>query len=149
MSTKTFTLNSFIPRITSITKSEVPTVKRSAGRIPSRMLSARSVSNSAAAPSRSRTTANNWVSLLSAGGIALSVVGLGFYVVMINAYASKGYELKHQQTVMQELTETQKQLVIQQAASGSIVKVNDLAATSGMVPVTGEEFLKANQISKR
>jgi hypothetical protein len=68
---------------------------------------------------------------------------------MINAYASKGYELKKQQAVMQELQETHKRLVIEQAASGSIVKINDVASAARMVPVTGEEFLVANQVSSR
>jgi hypothetical protein len=62
---------------------------------------------------------------------------------------TKGYEFKQQQAIIDELTETQKRLVIQQASLGSIVKVNDVASTAGMVPVTGEEFLVAKQISKR
>lgn len=153
---KIFTLNSIIPRITSVTKTEVskanviPNLKRANGRV----LTMRSTSSSGRAKtgalrSVSRFLNGNWIGSASFVGLAAIVVGMGFYVFMINASASTGYELKRQQSAMQELAETHKSLVIQQAASGSIVKVNDVASTAGMVPVTGEEFLVANQISKR
>lgn len=149
---KAFTLTSIIPRISSVTKTEVRShggvkLKRATGRV---LTATRT--NAHAKPSvakRGRAFTSNWVGTFSAAGLVVAVISLGFYVFMINAYASKGYELKRQQAVIEQLTETQKQLVIQQAASGSIVKVNDLASTAGMVPVTSEEFLVANQISKR
>ncbi len=148
---KAFTLNSIIPRITSITKTEVRSnggvkLKRATGRV---LTTTRTNSRAKSPAKRSRVFTSNWVGAFSAAGLAVAVISLGFYVFMINAYASKGYELKRQQAAIEQLTETQKQLVIQQAASGSIVKVNDLASTAGMVPVTSEEFLVANQISKR
>ena len=147
MSSKAFTFNTIIPRITSVVKSDAKAHKEAAPkRATGRVLVARSTS---AAPSRSRVSNNSWVSLVSATGLVVIVVALGFYVYMINAYASKGYELKRQQAAMQEVVETNKRLVVQQAALGSIVKVNDVASTSGMVPVTGEEFLVANQLSAR
>lgn len=157
---KTFTLNSIIPRITSVTKTESlgkTALKRANGRVLTmrsvKPTKAKTVSSLRAKNSPmkalSRFFSGNWVSYVSATSFVAVVVGMGFYVFMINAYASKGYELKRQQAVIEELTETQKQLVIQQAASGSIVKVNDVASTAGMVPVTGEEFLVANQISKK
>ncbi len=159
---KTFTLNSIIPRITSVTKTDSAPAKTSLKRANGRVLTMRSgksvKTSTAATPTRgkkgiarsvSRLLSGNWVGAVSATGMVAVVVGMGFYVFMINAYASKGYELKRQQAVIEELTETHKRLVIEQAASGSIVKVNDVASTAGMVPVTGEEFLVANQISKR
>ncbi len=159
---KTFTLNSIIPRITSVTKTDSAPAKTSLKRANGRVLTMRSgksvKASTAATPTRgkkgiarsvSRLLSGNWVGAASATGMVAVVVGMGFYVFMINAYASKGYELKRQQAVIEELTETHKRLVIEQAASGSIVKVNDVASTAGMVPVTGEEFLVANQISKR
>ena len=123
---KTFSLNSIIPSLTSTVKGDAP---------------ARTI--------RKKFNVGNWVAPVSVLSVFALVAALGFYVYMINAYASKGYELKQQQAAMQEVTETNKRLVIQQAALGSIVKVNDVAATSGMVPVTGEEFLVANQLSSR
>jgi hypothetical protein len=148
MSSKTFTFNTIIPRITSVVKGESQPRKADAPkRATGRVLVARSA---AAAPSsRARSGQSNLVSLVSATALVVIVVALGFYVYMINAYASKGYELKRQQAAMQEVLETNKRLVVQQAALGSIVKVNDVAATSGMVPVTGEEFLAAHQLSAR
>lgn len=133
---KTFALNSMIPRITSTTKSEVSSSRSG-------------LVSRAARPARRRSLPKNLVSFISAASLTLIVLGMGFYVFMINASASKGYELKHQQALVDDLTETQKGLMIQQAALGSITKVNDVASTAGMVPVTGEEFLVANQISKR
>lgn len=152
---KAFTLTSIIPRITSITKTEVRShggvkLKRATGRVLTVTRSnARANTSAKSASKRSKIFSTNWVGNFSAAGLVVVTAGLAFYVYGVNASASYGYELKRQQAVVQELTETQKQLVIQQAASGSIVKVNDLASTAGMVPVTSEEFLVANQISKR
>jgi hypothetical protein len=143
---KTFSLT--IPRLTSITKSDVSPKsvhKRATGKV----LMVRPSAKKAVASSRSRFRSAGWVSWASAGGVAVLAFSFGFYVYMINAYASKGYELKKQQAVMQELQETHKRLVIEQAASGSIVKINDVASAARMVPVTGEEFLVANQVSSR
>jgi cell division protein FtsL len=121
-----------IPRITSITKTKsLSKTAKSAGKPIAR---------------RSRS---NWVGATNVFLIAAIVFSLGFYVYTINGSVSKGYELKQQQAVMEELNETQKRLMVQQAALGSIVKVNEVASTAGMVPVTGEEFLVASQLSAR
>lgn len=159
---KAISFSSIMPSISSVTKKEAKApanFKRATGRVIN--MSAKTSSKTAVKTASTRSTRSGFglrsVARALAGNIAYInafcllavVVGLGFYVFMINAYASKGYELKRQQAAIDELTETQKQLVIQQAASGSIVKVNDLASTSGMVPVSGEEFLVANQISHR
>ena len=146
MSSKTFKFNSIIPRITSVVKADSKPHKEAPKRATGRVLVARTATT---APARSRSGSNSWVALVSATSLVAIVIALGFYVYMINAYASKGYELKRQQASMQEAVEINKRLVVQQAALGSIVKVNDVAATSGMVPVTGEEFLVANQLSSR
>jgi hypothetical protein len=148
MSTKTFSFNTVIPRITSITKSD--SKKTVPNRAKGKVLVVRSASSSSSrSNSRIKINASSFVGFASAAGLVAIVVALGFYVYMINAYASKGYELKRQQAVIKELTDTNKKLVIQQAAQSSIVRVNDVAATSGMVPVTGEEFLVASQLSAR
>ncbi len=94
----------------------------------------------------------NWsavTSALSTLCLVLSVIGVGSYIYFTNASVSKGYELKKEQAKVDELNEIQKRLVVQQAALGSIVKVNDVASTAGMVPVTNQEFLSANQLSSR
>lgn len=138
---KAFTLSSIIPSISSVTK----TAKSSA-----RPTSSYGRAYSAATTTgRSRLQPQTWVSRTSLLAVALVAVGLGFYIYTINASVSKGYELKKEQAALEELQETQKRLVVQQAAMGSIVKVNEVAATSGMVPVTGEEFLSPTHLSSR
>jgi cell division protein FtsL len=97
--------------------------------------------------SASQLAAGNKVANFSLIGLLLLIGASSFYIYMINAYASKGYELKKQQAVMKELTNTNKRLMIEQAATASIMKVNDVAATAGMVPVTSEEFLVNPQLS--
>ncbi len=146
---KTFSLNSVIPRISSVTKSDVSSKasnKRATGKVLMIRPSARTSSKSVL---RSTFRSSNWVGMASAAGIAVLVVAFGFYIYMINAYASKGYELKKQQAAMTQLEETHKRLMIEQAASGSILKINDVASAARMIPVTGEEFLVPNQVSAR
>lgn len=138
---KSFSFNSIIPRINSVTKTDAASRKKG-----------RAFGSSSTSPARAPRTSimsGNWVSTASALGLAAIVLGLGFYIYTINDSASTGFALKHQQNIIDELNETQKRLTVQQAALGSIVKVNDLASTAGMVPVTGEEFLVANQVSSR
>ena len=130
-----------IPRILSVTKSDGPASRKKA-------TSGRAFS-APAKPVRSRVTFSSWIGTGSVLGIAAIFVSLGFYIYTINASVSKGFELKKQQAAIDTLNETQKRLMVQQAALGSIVKVNDVASTAGMVPVTGEEFLVANQLSAR
>lgn len=141
---KSFSLT--IPRLVSVTKSDVSATKTTHKRATGKVLIVRPT---AKAPGRTRVRSANWVSMASALGVLTIAASFGFYVYMINAYASKGYELKKQQAVMKELEETHKRLVVEQAASGSIVKINDVASQARMVPVTGEEFLSANQVSSR
>jgi hypothetical protein len=126
MSTRTLKLNSFFPTVQS---------------------TVRTASNSEAKAAPARRRNSNWVGITSLLTLVLVTAGLGFYVYMINAYASKGYDLKKQQAAMQELTATEKRLVVEQAALGAIGKVNEVASATGMVPVTSEEFLAANQLS--
>lgn len=143
MNSGSFRLSSIIPSISSVTKT-------TSGKVVSGNRTTYGRAYSAAATAgRSRVQTRNWVSRASALGAVAVVLGLGFYIYTINAAVSKGYELKAQQAVVKELQETQKRLVVQQAALGSIVKVNDLASTAGMVPVTGQEYLVANQLSSR
>ncbi len=124
MTSKATTLSGFTPRLSSVTKTKAKSAKRC-----------------------SRST--SLVSSVSFVGLCAVVLSLGFYIYTINASVSKGYELKQQQAAMEELKETQKRLMVQQAAMGAIVKVNDVASTAGMVPITDEEFLVANQLSSR
>ena len=145
---KSFSLT--IPRLTSITKSNVSSKtnnKRASASGSGRVLMVRPTAKKIA--SRNRINNVNLIRTVSVVGIATLALSFGFYVFMINAYASKGYELKKHQASIQELQETNKRLVVEQSALGSIVKINDVASAAHMVPVTGEEFLVANQVSAR
>ncbi|HEX3095671.1 MAG TPA: hypothetical protein VHQ20_00960 [Patescibacteria group bacterium] len=143
MSTKTLSLASFIPQISSTTKTAKVTANGS------ETMNVRRASKTASAPVRRSVSANSWISAITAISLTLAVVGLASYIYETNASVSKSYEYKQEQAKVNDLSETQKRLVVQEAALGSIVKVNDVASTAGMVPVTSEEFLSANQLSSR
>jgi cell division protein FtsL len=150
MSSKTFSFNSVFPSITSITKTE-KNIKESPKRATGAVLVKRASKPVSNSRSRSRLSwgGSNLIGSLSAIGLIAIVAGLSFYIYTINASVSKGFELKQNQTALNDLQEVQKRLVVEQAALGSINKVNDVASTVGMVPVTNEEFLSTNQLSKR
>lgn len=150
MSSKTFSLNSVFPSITSITKTD-STAKNLPKRATGGVLLKKQTKTVVASKARGKSMwkSGNWVGKLSAVGLAAIVIGLGSYIYTINASVSKGFELKQHQTALNELLETQKRLVVEQSALGSINKVNDVASTAGMVPVANEEFLSTNQLSKR
>lgn len=90
-----------------------------------------------------------WVEMSSAVALVVLVVAFGFYINMINAYASKGYELKNYQAKIKEQEGILKNLMVEQASWGSITKINTLASETHMVPVTQEEFLNNHQLSSR
>lgn len=155
---KSFSLTSIVPKISSVTKSDVSakvTHKRATGKVLMIRPAAGRAGAKSAARSRSRSRGRSlfrssaWVSTASAAGLACLVALFGLYIYTINAYSAKGYELKKQQAAMADLEETHKQLMIKQASSGSILRINDVASAAKMVPVTGEEFLVANQLSTR
>ncbi len=150
MSSKTFSLTSVFPSISSITKTD-GNFKESPKRATGSVLIKRASKPAIIAKSRSKTNwkVGNWVGMVSLAGLVVIVFGLCSYIYTINASVSKGFELKQHQTSLNQLLETQKRLVVEQAALGSINKVNDVASTAGMIPVTNEEFLSTNQLSKR
>ncbi len=136
---KALSISSFIPTVSSETKVKInqPRYRRA------------TVMPRSAAQSTTRTSRANWVPYLSAAGLALAVIALGFHLYMVNAYAVKGYDLQRHQQAIRELSDQQKLLLVQQSELGSFSKVNDVASGSGLVPVTNEEFITTNQISKR
>lgn len=150
MTTKSFTFNSIFPSITSVTKTDTIT-KDAPKRATGAVLVKKASKSAVVAKPRTRSSAmrGNWIGAFSVIGLMAIIFGLSSYIYTINASVSKGFELKKHQTALNELLETQKRLVVEQAALGSINKVNDVASTAGMVPVTNEEFLSTNQLSTR
>ncbi len=146
MSSKSFSLTSVFPSISSVTKTEVKSkenLKRATGSVLVKRAS------KAVVLPRARTQHRNWVGALSAISLVAVVAGLSFYIYTINASVSKGFDLKQHQAEVNELLEVQKRLVVEQSALASINKVNDVASNSGMVAVTNEEFLTPTQLSKK
>lgn len=139
MSTKTLILGISVPKVFSETKSAA--LPRARGQV----LMARTKSTAVS----SRTTQANLIPFISATVIVAIGVMLGFHLFTVNAYSSKGFELKRIQAAINQLTDQQKKLVVQQAELGSIVKVSDVAATYGLVPVTDSEFINTNHLTQR
>lgn len=136
---KALSIGTFIPTIRSETKTKsiAPQYRRA------------TVMPRSATATVSRPKAASWVPFLSAAALAAIIVTLGFQLYMVNAYATKGYELKHHQQTVRELGDEQKYLLVQQSEMGSISKVNDVAGLHGLVPVTDEEFLTTSQLTQK
>src|SRR5262245_1034871 len=114
---KALSIGSFIPGLSSETKTSFTQPRYQRATIMPR---------SAAAPSR--VSSRGILPYVSAGALAISLITLAFHLYMVNAYATKGYELKKHQQAIRELTDKQKYLLVQQSELGSISKVNDVAA---------------------
>lgn len=89
------------------------------------------------------------VPYLSIAALAAIVFLFGFHLFMVNAYASKGFELKKHEQAVKDLDDQQKDLLVKQSELGSISKVNDVASIYGLVPVTNEEFLNSSQLTQK
>lgn len=133
-------LNSFaIPKVVSEikTKNNSPRYKRA------------TILPRSASAARIRASASQLVPYLSVSAIALVVLLFGFHLFMVNAYATKGFELKKHQQALRQLNDRQKTLLVEQSELGSISKVNDVAGIYGLVPVTNEEFLNSSQLTQK
>lgn len=145
MISKSLSLGVIIPKISSINKTVTGKVIKNTAVNRRAVLMARPTAK-AAAPALSVGGAVPFVSALCLLGIIALV---GFHLFIVNAYSSKGFELKRHQAAIVELTEQQKALLIKQADLGSIGKVNDSAELSGLIPITDEEYLSGNQLSQK
>jgi hypothetical protein len=135
--TKALTIG-IVPQVSSETKSHhSPRAKRA------------TIMPRSATAAISRVQSTNFVPYISLAMVAAFIFMVGFHLFMINAYATKGLELKKHQQAVRELNSQQKTLMVEQSALGSISKVNDVAGIYGLVPVTDEEFLNTAQLSSR
>lgn len=130
-----------VPSISSITKIN--------SKSPARLISRSSTGQVKQSRSTQRINSQSIIGYASALCLVLSIFGLGYYITATNASVKTGYDMKKQQLAIEELKQINKRLMVEQASMGSIVKVNDVASASNMVPVTGEEYLVANQLSSR
>lgn len=146
MSSKSLSLGMVIPKIVSVTKTgnsyepSKRTINKKATVLP----------RVAAGKSMALPRGGQWViPIASVASIAFIIGLVGFHLYIVNAYSSKGFELKRHQAAITELTEQQKRLLIEQAQLGSISKVNDAAGAFGLVPVSHEEYVSSNHLTKK
>ncbi len=146
MNSKTLPFGIIFPKITSETKTAstvMPTAKAAKKTVVA-------IPRSAAIKTARRSISFGWiVPLTSLASVAIIIGLLGFHLYIVNAYSSKGYELKRHQAAITELTDKQNQLLVQQAEMASINKVNDAANHLGLVPITHEEYITTNQLSQK
>lgn len=143
MTSKTLPFGVVIPKIVSETKTVV--VKKAArGAVVKPVTSVQKKSN------RARLRSMDIVVPFASLASLFLIIGLaGFHLYSVNAYSSKGFELKRHQAVIAELTEQNKRLVVRQAEMGSIMQVSDTATQLGLVPIAHEEYIVSKQITHR
>lgn len=146
MSSKSLSLSGVLPKIISITKTGT------GYDMPKRSISRKAIVMPGLAGRRALIglrAMQGMIPFVSIAAIAMIIGLLGFHLYMVNAYSGKGFELKRHQAAITDLTERQKQLLIEQAQLGSIMKVNDAATAFGLVPVSHEEYVTPNQLTQK
>ncbi len=107
---------------------------------------------SAVPVSKSRSSARVHVEVstpwLSYALIAINVVLLLWYLLGVNANASKGYELKKIQTNLSQLTEESKKLSLSISEKNSIAGMQEDFAKNDFVPAGQPKFLEIDQFSE-
>lgn len=81
--------------------------------------------------------------LLALGGT------LVWYLLGVNAYAAKGYELRELERRLKTLQEEQRTLNLQVSEQTSIASVGSAFETGAYVPVGEAKYLEHSQFSKR
>jgi hypothetical protein len=86
-----------------------------------------------------RTTAA-WVSKVSLVAVAGLGLMLALHLYWVNTYSAKGFALSEVQQSIEEQTDLQKKLLVQQSMLNSRAGLTD-ASSTGLVPVTEQEYL--------
>jgi hypothetical protein len=90
--------------------------------------------------------AKSWLSAL----LVVATAGMLLaYVFGINQSAAKGYEIKKQQSKLNQLVEQNKKLMVRAAEMGSIVQIQNEAEANQLVQITNQEYLQVNQLTQR
>jgi hypothetical protein len=79
----------------------------------------------------------------------VAVALLGSYLVSVNSYAARGYEIKKLQTQMAQLTEANQRLNVKVAQVSSMVAVQSQLAGADFIPAGTPQFLQVNQMTMR
>jgi hypothetical protein len=140
MSTKSFTFGLFagLPKITRETKALGPAGARSA-----------IVLTRPSARSRAGIKLNLNRNTAALGLIVLTAGMLVAYIFGINQSAAKGYEVTREKNKLNLLAEENKKLLVRLAEVGSIVQIQEEAASNRLVQITNQEYLEVNQLSQR
>ncbi len=139
--------NFAIPKVASETKTKLSSAPANIAVV--RRAKRATILPRAISASKLRSGVRSLVPYFSVTAIAMIVFLFGFHLFMVNAYVTKGMELKKAQQAVRDLDTKQKTLLVEQSELGSITKVNDVANIYGLVPVTNEEFLNSTQLSQK
>ncbi|GEM_PF-2241543 len=71
------------------------------------------------------------------------------YLVQVNSYSTKGFEIKSLEKKISQLKEEQKQLQIQSAELQSFQRIQGDAAVVNMVPVSTISYIQTTALSER
>jgi hypothetical protein len=77
--------------------------------------------------------------------IMLLVVVLMSYLLGVNSYTSRGYEIQKAQAQLSQLIEENKKLSLKTAEVSSIMKIQVALENSNFVPSGAMQFLEGNQ----
>lgn len=130
------------PKINNDTPNARPT-NRAAIVLPRGQTSSRSISRSWSLPN-GQTQAYAAVAL----SLAIAVLFVA-YVFGINQSAAKGYEITKQKNKLNTLIEENKKLLVRTSEVGSILQIQDEAASHNLVQITNQEYLQTTQLSQR
>ncbi len=153
MTAKTFALPSLLGGIVPLVKSETVATKSGAVRgtvsVP-RVSRVQKVSTSKRALRRSWTVSRSDIKTWATVGLSLTTgVLLLAYIFGINQSAAKGYEIKKQQTKLDQSREENKKLNVRLAEASSLTQIQTEVASHHLVPIANQEYLQYNRLSER
>ena len=77
---------------------------------------------------------------------ALMIVG---YLIEVNSFSTKGYEISTLQKKVEQLKEDQRQLEVQAAQLQSLQRIQDDPAVQNMVPVSKISYVQNQSLTQR
>ena len=95
-------------------------------------------------PAKSKQLGRFWF-FGSVSLVMLMAVVLMSYLLGVNSYTSRGYEIQKAQTRLTQFTEENKKLSLKTAEVSSIMKIQVALENSNFVPSGAMKFLEGNQ----
>ncbi|GAC1412364.1 MAG: hypothetical protein NVSMB66_1200 [Candidatus Doudnabacteria bacterium] len=84
------------------------------------------------------------ISVLTAAGLLLL-----FYMIQVNSFSTKGYEIKNLQTKVESLRNDQRALEVQSAELQSLQRIQSSSAVLNMVSVSTISYVQTKSLSAR